>query len=94
MRKRVPLLLCFVAGLVVGWLLARRGEAPPRSLTDYTQPVEIRRGGGPTMRLVPHGVAMDGRSEKLATYDGSELWVIWFQGGRVQVAYTQSAEAP
>ena len=76
-----------VAGLLVGVRLERHAD----QTGDYTRPIMVKEGDGVWVRLVPYSVTVDGRTTQLREPSAAPFWVVWYDGPRVQVSYSEEA---
>lgn len=88
----VVLAVVFVVGALLGRLTCGTNDRRPAPPVDHTQPITIRRADEKVLYLVPYAVAIDGRSERLREMDESTRWIIWHNGARVQVSYTEQSD--
>ncbi len=86
----------FVSGVAVGWVgSGSRPSAAPAGPVDFTKDIVIYDGPPPARVLRPHSVSVDGQSRSLGPAPASApvgLWVISFDGGRVQIACSEFRE--
>lgn len=91
MKRAAVFVLVFVVGALVGRITCGTDTRRPPPV-DHTQPISIRRGDDKVIYLVPFAVAIDGRSERLREMDEATRWIIWHDGARVQVSYTEQPD--
>ncbi len=82
----------FVGGLLVGLLVAGRDPRRPPPLAERHRPFTVRRDDAPAVYLVPYAVAVDGRSEVIGPKGSGPMWVMQFDGARVQVAASEQPD--
>lgn len=90
MRRFVVPLFALAVGFACGWV-SRPRPAPPPPI-DWAGDVALIRGRHPAVRLRPHSVIADGRPQVVAYKPAGdpEIWVLYLNGNRVQVACTQA----